>query len=119
MKTQLFRRYVMLSLVLLFTGFYALGAYAQSIVVTGTVKDNQGEMPGVNIQVKGSDIGTITNIDGFFSVNVHSTKAVLVISYIGYVAQEITVGIQTSLNIIMSEDREMLDGVVVVGNGVQ
>lgn len=119
MKTQLLRRYVILSFVLLFTGFYALGAYAQSITVTGTVKDNQGEMPGVNIQVKGSDIGTITNIDGFFSISVPFAKAVLVVSYIGYVSQEITVGNQTSLNIMMAEDSEMLDEVVVVGYGVQ
>ena len=119
MKTQLFRRCAILSLVLLFIGFCATVAQAQSVTVTGTVKDNQGEMPGVNIKVKGTDIGTITNIDGVFNLNVPSSQSVLVVSYIGYVVQEIPVGNQTSFNITLVEDSEMLEEVVVVGYGVQ
>lgn len=119
MKTQFFRRSITLTLALLLIGCCAVNLYAQSIIVTGTVKDSQGEMPGVNIQVKGTDIGTITNIEGFFSINVPSPQSVLVVTYIGYAPQEITVGNQTNLNITIAEDTELLDEVVVIGYGVQ
>ena len=87
--------------------------------VTGTVADSQGGVPGVNVKVKGSTTGTITDMDGKFTLNVPSSKSVLVISYIGYTTQEIPVNNQKILNINLKEDTKVLDEVVVVGYGVQ
>ena len=86
--------------------------------ITGRVVDalNEG-MPGVNVQVKGTTSGTITNIDGDFSISVPNTKSVLVFTFIGYVKQEVAVGNQTKLNIQMKDDTQSLDEVVVVAYG--
>lgn len=118
MMTKKIFGYVMLTLAFLFA-LSCPNAYAQSITVTGTVSDAQGEIPGVNIKVKGSTTGTISDFSGQFSINVPSPQSVLVISYIGYVTQEITVGDQKTLNITMVEDAKVIDEVVVVGYGVQ
>lgn len=75
-------------------------------------------MIGASIQVKGTTIGSITDIDGNYSLEVPD-DAVLVISYIGYIAQEVSVGIKNVVNIALKEDAEVLDEVVVVGYGVQ
>ena len=68
--------------------------------------------------MKGTTIGSITDIDGNYSLEVPD-DAVLVISYIGYIAQEVSVGIKNVVNIALKEDAEVLDEVVVVGYGVQ
>ena len=90
----------------------------QQKTITGRVVDalNEG-MPGVNVQVKGTTSGTITNIDGDFSISVPNTKSVLVFTFIGYVKQEVAVGNQTKLNIQMKDDTQSLDEVVVVAYG--
>ena len=87
--------------------------------ITGTVLDATG-MPviGANVMVKGTTNGTITDMDGKFSLEVDN-NATLVISYIGFANQEIKVGNQTSLSIAMKEDVEALDELVVVGFGTQ
>ncbi|MDR0507501.1 MAG: SusC/RagA family TonB-linked outer membrane protein [Dysgonamonadaceae bacterium] len=91
-------------------------AFAQQ-KVSGTVTDARGDaLAGVSIVEKGATSGTITDADGKFTVTV-SQGAVLHVSYIGYVAQEITVGNQTQLQITMEEDLQLLDEVVVVGYG--
>ena len=81
----------------------------QQKTITGRVVDalNEG-MPGVNVQVKGTTSGTITNIDGDFSISVPNTKSVLVFTFIGYVKQEVAVGNQTKLNIQMKDDTQSL-----------
>ncbi|MDR1331091.1 MAG: TonB-dependent receptor [Tannerella sp.] len=87
--------------------------------ITGTVVDVAGEaVIGANILEKGTANGIITDVDGRFSLNV-SAGAVLQISYIGYIAQEIAVGDRTSLNITLMEDNQALDEVIVVGYGTQ
>jgi Secretin and TonB N terminus short domain. len=91
----------------------------QSKKVTGTVTDERGELIiGANVMVKGSNSGTITDIDGNFSLEVPE-GAVLQISYIGYLSQEIPVGNKTSFAIVIKEDTKRLDEVVVVGYGTQ
>ena len=85
--------------------------------ITGTVLDKNGEpIIGANVVIKGTTKGTITDIDGNFSLEAPG-NAQLAISYIGYVAQEIAVGNQTQLKVTLSEDAEALDEVVVVGYG--
>ena len=74
-------------------------------------------MPGVNVQVKGTTNGTITNIDGKFSISVPNSKSVLIFTFIGYSKQEIVVGNQAKINVQLKEDAQNLDEVVVVGYG--
>ena len=95
------------------------GVNQQSKKITGTVVDATG-MPviGANVMVKGTTNGTITDMDGKFSLEVED-GAVLQVSYIGFANQEIKVGNQTSLSIAMKEDAEALDELVVVGFGTQ
>lgn len=87
--------------------------------ITGTVLDATG-MPviGANVMVKGTTNGTITDMDGRFSLDVDK-GATLVVSYIGFANQEIKVGNQTNLSIALKEDSKALEEVVVVGYGTQ
>lgn len=92
----------------------------QLSVVKGVVKDSHGEpLLGVNITVKGTALGTITDIDGNFSIADVPAGSTLVVSYIGFKSQEIAVKGNISLNIVLEEDSETLDEVVVVGYGTQ
>ncbi len=95
-------------------------SYAQDEVkVSGTVSSSEGEpLPGVNILEKGTSRGVISDIDGNFAISV-SKNAVLTFSYIGFEAQEVTIGDQTTFDIILQEDLEQLDEVVVIGYGTQ
>jgi TonB-linked SusC/RagA family outer membrane protein len=88
--------------------------------VSGTVTDNSGmPLPGVSIVVKGSTVGTSTDFEGNYSINVDSDSSVLSFSYIGFTPQEIVVANQTTINVSMTEDASELDEVVVVGYGTQ
>ncbi|MDR0843817.1 MAG: TonB-dependent receptor [Tannerella sp.] len=85
--------------------------------ISGTITDEKGEtIIGANVIEKGTTNGIITDLDGRFSLEV-SQGATLVISYIGYVSQEIAVGSQTSLKITMVEDTKVLEEVIVLGYG--
>ncbi|MDR1918707.1 MAG: SusC/RagA family TonB-linked outer membrane protein, partial [Tannerellaceae bacterium] len=91
----------------------------QRRTIKGLVKDTYGEpVIGANVVVKGSTQGTVTNMEGAFSLEVPD-NAVLQISYIGYLNQEVTVGRNTSLQIILKENSQALSEVVVVGYGIQ
>ncbi len=98
---------------------FSLTALAQQ-KVTGKVKDSSGEpVIGASVVVKGNNtMGTITDFDGNFMLDV-PTKSVLVISYIGYVTQEVPTAEKKSLEIILKEDTKTLDEVVVIGYGTQ
>lgn len=86
--------------------------------ITGVIKDNHGEpIIGCNIMEKGTSNGTITSVDGDFSLNV-AEKAVLQVSYIGYLTQEIPVQDKQNITVILQEDAQILDEVVVVGYGL-
>lgn len=98
---------------------FSLTALAQQ-KVTGKVKDSSGEpVIGASVVVKGNNtMGTITDFDGNFMLDV-PTKSVLVISYIGYVTQEVPTAGKKSLEIILKEDTKTLDEMVVIGYGTQ
>ena len=82
--------------------FLSIGAYAQQIAVKGLVKDNTGEpVIGANVVVKGTTNGTITDFDGNFQLNANQGD-VIVISFIGYQAQELPAAAQ--MNVILSDD---------------
>ena len=86
------------------------------VLVKGTVKDNLGEgVPGASVQVKGTSQGTITDLDGKFSLNIPQKNATLVISFIGYMTVEVKADSQKPMVITLKEDTKTLDEVVVVG----
>lgn len=93
--------------------------FAQTKHLTGTVFDESGEpVIGASVMLKGTTIGTVTGMDGDFSLNVPE-NGILVVSYIGYQSQEVPVAGRNTLNLVLLEDTELLDEVVVVGYGVQ
>lgn len=95
------------------------GSELQQMVVTGRVTGNNGEaLPGVNILIKGTLIGVITDNQGRYSISVNDANAVLVFSFIGYTPQEITVNRRTSIDITLSEELTALDEVVVTALGI-
>ena len=109
--------YFKLSTLLLLLSFIPIWAIAQSNTVKGTVKDSFGEaVIGANVTEVGTSNGTITDIDGNFSLNV-SSKGQLRVSFIGYQSQTLDIAGQKTLNITLKEDTETLDEVVVVGYG--
>lgn len=90
------------------------------ILVTGTVvEDNGSPLPGVNVLVKGTTRGSVTDANGKFSISVDSENDVLVFSFIGFVTQEVPLNGQSSLNVTLVTDTQTLNEVVVVGYGTQ
>src|SRR5690606_15843359 len=88
--------------------------------VSGRVVDeNSNPMPGVNVIVKGSAVGTSTDIEGRFTLTVADANVVLIFSSIGYQSQEVLVGTQTNMEITMEPDVSTLSEIVVVGYGTQ
>ena len=84
--------------------------------VTGVVTDDIGAVVGASVMEKGTSNGAITDLDGHYTITV-KRGATLVFSSIGYATQEIEVGSQTVINVLLKEDAEFLDEVVVVGYG--
>lgn len=92
----------------------------QEVVVTGTVTEEDGTpLPGVTIVVKGTTTGTITDLNGNYSLRIDDPDAVLVFSFVGYGSQEIAVAGQTILDVSMQVDILGLDEIVVIGYGTQ
>jgi TonB-dependent starch-binding outer membrane protein SusC len=84
--------------------------------ITGTVTDDKNEpLVGASVVVKGTTNGTLTDASGQFNLTVPDAKTVLVITFIGYQTQEIVVGTQTTLNIVLAEDATALNEVVILG----
>ncbi|MGK7392035.1 MAG: SusC/RagA family TonB-linked outer membrane protein [Candidatus Cyclobacteriaceae bacterium M2_1C_046] len=106
-------------LMFMFSAF-SLFALAQEQAVSGTVTDVGGEpLPGVNVLIEGTTIGTVTDFDGNYKVNVPGGNSVLVFSYIGYETVKETVGSRSVINVQLNENAEQLAEVVVVGYGTQ
>lgn len=97
----------------------SINTYAQGNV-RGSVKDSKGEsLIGVNVVVKSTRLGTTTDQNGEFNISVTDRNAVLEFSYVGFKTQEVSLNGQTYINVVMSEDAELLEEVVVVGYGAQ
>ena len=103
------------------TPISAVASVMQSSVVKGTVIDANGEpIIGASVVMKGNtSVGTITDLDGKFEISNVPPQGVLLVSYVGYQAQEITYDGKRTLRIVLKEDTEVLDEVVVVGYGTQ
>ena len=95
-------------------------AIAQNVTVKGKVVDTNGEaLIGVNVSVKGTTIGTITDLDGNYTLQAPNAKSTLTFSFIGFQSTDVAVNNQSTINITLKEDSQNLDEVVVVGYGVQ
>lgn len=112
------RRFSLRLLVIALLTFVASAAFAQG-KLTGTVVDDTGQpVVGASVQIKGTNIGAITDLDGRFTIQNSPAKGQLVVSYIGFKSQTLPLG-KTSYEITLKEDYEQLDELVVVGYGVQ
>lgn len=115
MKTLFNYRFI----VFLFSLCLTTSLSAQGIV-SGIVKDAAGEtIIGATIGIKGSNTGTITDIEGRFSLSTHSAQDVLVVSYIGFETRHLTLGDKRTFNIVLRESSKNLDEIIVVGYGTQ
>lgn len=124
MRKKYFLRQKLLFTILALCSYYVLYASPdevyQTFSVKGKVVDPLDEgIPGVNIMVKGTTIGTITDFDGNYSIEVPNKDAVLFFSFIGYINQEIKVKNQRVINVILKDDSQALEEVVVVAYGTK
>lgn len=106
--------------VLIFFGLMMLYSFSlQAQTVTGSIIDEatKESLPGTSIVEKGTSNGTITDMDGNFSLTVSSPDAILVVSFVGYITQEVSVSGKTEININLAPDLQSLDEVVVIGYG--
>jgi hypothetical protein len=95
-------------------------ATQQGIIITGTVVDETGEtLPGVSVQVKGTTIGNITDIDGKYQIRIPNENSVLIFSFVGFTTTEVRAGIQRVINVTLRESTTEIGEVVVVGYGTQ
>lgn len=113
MKIQTFKK-ILTAFVLVFCASYVNA----QVRITGTVTDNLGALPGVNVMLKGTGTGTSTGLGGEYSIDAKEGQT-LVFSFIGYVDQEIVVGKSSKIDVLMSQDSQQLEALVVVGYGVQ
>lgn len=105
-------------LITLIIAVMSFGATAQTKSVSGTVTDEADEpLIGANVAVKGTNTGTVTDFNGEFALTNIADNAILVISYVGYTTQEVPVAGKSTINVTLSENRELLDEVVVIGYG--
>lgn len=94
--------------------------FAQNLTITGTVTDESGTpLPGASVLVSGTTQGTQTDFDGNYTLSNVSSNAVLAVSYLGFVSQQINVNGRSNINISLAEDAALLEEVVVIGYGSQ
>ncbi len=118
MKRKISKKLKGICLIIMCT--FSLSMYAQNATVSGIVEDTAGiPLIGVTVQVEGESIGTVTDLDGNFTLLNVPTNATLLVTYVGMQSQTIQLNGRTNLSIILMEDTEMLDEVVVVGFGQQ
>ncbi len=117
MNAKILRKFSLSLLVMLLSSTIL---FAQDRKVTGKVTDADGAaIPGVNVARRGEPSNVSTNADGMYTIQVKSDQDVLVFSYIGFVRQQIPVGTQSTINVKMAEDLNMLNEVVAIGYGTQ
>ena len=107
-------------LLFLFLILVSTGAYAQeSLTIKGTVTDDKGEpLIGATIMVVGTSVGVVTDLDGNYSISIPKGKRDLIFSYVGYNSKTIT-ATSSPLNVVLSQNQEVLDEVVVIGYGTR
>jgi TonB-dependent starch-binding outer membrane protein SusC len=114
----------MKKVVILFSCFFLLGlfsVYAQTRTITGKVvsSDDNSPIPGVSVSVKGTTLGTVTNLEGAYTLQIPQEARSLMYSFVGYRTQEVTIEGRTNIDVVLPVDVFAVDEVVVVGYGVQ
>ncbi|MDC9721711.1 MAG: TonB-dependent receptor [Urechidicola sp.] len=103
--------------------FFAAIMLTSSVIfaqtVSGTVSDANGPLPGASIVVKGTENGTTTDFDGNYTLDNVSSEDTLVISFLGFITQEIVAGSQSVIDVVLEEDAENLDEVIVTALGIK
>ncbi len=89
----------------------------QGITITGVVADKSGPLPGVNVIIKGTPLGVVTDLNGKFNIAVPNKETVLSFSFVGYITQESIVGDRNTIDVMLEEDTHELEEVVVIGYG--
>jgi TonB-linked SusC/RagA family outer membrane protein len=120
-RSQPCSRYGFSKALFIFLMLSATSILAQQGTVTGKVTDKESRepIPGVNVQVKGSSIGAVTDVDGLYNINFPADANTLVFSFVGFLSQEVEVDGREVINIQLSPDVKSLEEVVVVGYGTQ
>lgn len=114
------RNFIRSHLFLILLLAFQVAAFAQGRMVSGTVTDASNEpLPGVNVLIKGTTVGTITDINGKYSIGVSKTNDILVFSFIGYNEHSVVVDNNAVIDVILKEDILQLNEVVAIGYGVQ
>ncbi|MGI9542738.1 MAG: carboxypeptidase-like regulatory domain-containing protein [Cyclobacteriaceae bacterium] len=113
--------YVFFIILMLMSALVSHNAQSQDKTITGTVTtadDNTG-LPGANVFIKGTTTGTVTDVDGNYTIGLPAESEILVFSSVGYITQEIEIGTQSQININLVADVTALEEIVVVGYGTQ
>ncbi len=119
-SAKLWHLFFRVRMLLLIPLFFTSALYAQEKTVTGSVSDITGmPLPGVNVVIKGTSNGVVSDISGNFTIKVPDNNAILTFTYVGYENQEITVGEQSTIKVVLNENVKELDQVVVIGYGTQ
>lgn len=113
------KRFFLRILILCIGFMFCVGAYAQQITVTGSIKDNAGEpIIGGNVMVKGTSNGTVTDLNGNYTLKNVDPTSNLVFSFVGYASKTIQVGSKRIINVVMVEDSKLLNEVMIVGYAI-
>jgi TonB-linked SusC/RagA family outer membrane protein len=112
------RKFTLFFAFILFIGMQYVQAQGKVISGTITSADDNKPIPGVQVVVEGTTIGTVSNLDGFYELSVPETAKKLVYSFVGMVSQTIEIGTQTTINIVMATDLLNLEGVTVTALGI-
>ena len=116
MRNSILRKVGILPLLLF--GFAISFAFGQERTITGNVtSDEEGAIPGVDILIQGTMQGTVTDMDGNYSLVVPGPDAVLAFSFIGFVTQTINVGDRSTINVVLIPDVTALDEILIIGYG--
>ena len=115
-QNEVFNLIKVFSFALLWT--FTLSLFAQNITVKGTITDaNNIPLIGVTVQVQSTATGTVTDMDGKYMLSNVPSNGTLAISYVGMQSQSVSVNGQSTINVVLREDTELLDELVVVGYG--
>ncbi|GAB3908322.1 SusC/RagA family TonB-linked outer membrane protein [Mucilaginibacter boryungensis] len=115
-KNYLLNRGFYLGLVFVF--LIAVQAFAQTITVSGTVRDDKRQtLPGVSVSVKGTTTGAVTDVNGHYSLRVNNSQSALVFSFVGYASNEVAINGRTNIDATLKDAAQNLNEVVVIGYG--